>query len=47
LTFDYYEKQGDSNVMDVAVRFERWQRRLEFSLAIFKLKRFDCARSSA
>ena len=32
--------------MDVGIRFERWQRRPEFSLAIFRLKRFDCARSS-
>src|SRR5215510_6729424 len=32
--------------MDVGVRFERWQHRPEFSLAIFKLKRLDCAKSS-
>ena len=30
----------------MAIRFERWQRRQEFSLAIFRLKRFDCARNS-
>jgi hypothetical protein len=31
--------------MDATVRFERWRRRLEFSLAIFRLKRFGCAKS--
>ena len=30
----------------MGIRFEHWQRRPEFSLAIFRLKRFDCARSS-
>jgi hypothetical protein len=29
--------------MDAGVPFGRWRLRLEFSLAIFKLKRFDCA----
>ena len=32
--------------MDSAIRFERWLRRLEFNLAIFRPKRTDCAISS-
>src|SRR5258708_9514522 len=32
--------------MDVGVQFEHWQRQPEFSLAIFRLRRFGCAKSS-
>jgi hypothetical protein len=31
----------------VGIRFERWQRRPEFSSAIFRMKHTDCATSSA